>query len=336
MSNNTSIAVQPAHVATLNVDVVAIAELVPIALLIIITNGLVLILFAKRAQLRTPPNYVLFSLAVCDFMTGVMIIPLFIIVAFTPVVSSFEVKIYLAFLVGVLHNLSAISTCYHILFATTEKYLSVIWPVKHRLLSRKTVLAVLEIIWAVSIIVAFIPFAWFNREYTEIQEKLSLGHVTFCLISVFLLPYSFMIYAFAEIFKWISNQRKMKHKALTKPHRSRQAALEKRCYILFAFMATVYLVCWLPWFILTLLNKVYNNGNDLHIPSHVFGLVRYATSIINPILYTFFRRDFKTALKSLCRKKPSWYSFCHSFSTARKLTTPSARKLNDEMAEDIV
>ena len=336
MSNNTSTTVQPAHVATLNVDVVAIAELVPIALLIITANGLVLILFAKRAKLRTPPNYVLFSLAVCDFMTGVMIIPLFITVAFTPVISSFAAKIYLVFLVGILHNLSAISTCYHILFATTEKYLSVIWPVKHRLLSRKTVLAVLEIIWAVSIIVAFIPFAWFNREYTEIEEKLSLGHVTFCLIAVFLLPYSFMIYAFAKIFKWISNQRKMKTKTLSKPHLSRQAALEKRSFVLFSSMATVYLVCWLPWFILTLLHKVYSNRKDLQTPSHVFGLVRYATSIINPILYTFFRRDFQTALKSLCRKKPSWYSLCHWFSRARKLTIPSARKLTDEMAEDIV
>jgi len=57
----------------------SIAQLVPVALLIILANGLVLVLFSKRTQLRTPANYLLFSLAACDFITGVINIPLFII-----------------------------------------------------------------------------------------------------------------------------------------------------------------------------------------------------------------------------------------------------------------
>jgi len=111
-----------------------------------------------------------------------------------------------------------------------------------------------------------------------------------------------MIYAFVVIFKWISNQGKIKSKALSRPHFSRKANLEKRCLILFASMATVYLVCWLPWFILMLLYNVFKNENELLIPAQVFVLVRYGTSIVNPVLYTFFRRDFKTALKSLFQK----------------------------------
>ena len=153
MSNNTSSSAAPAQVENTHVNAEAISELVPMALLIIIANGLVLILFARKKQLRTPPNYVLFSLAFCDFMTGVMIIPLFITVVFTPVVSSSEVKCYLIQLVGVLNNLSAISTCYHILAATTEKYLSIIWPVTHRMISKKTVKAVLGVVWVLSVIV---------------------------------------------------------------------------------------------------------------------------------------------------------------------------------------
>ena len=333
MANNTSSrGVPPALVRATNVDAEAIGELVPMALLIIITNGLVLILFARKKQLRTPPNYVLFSLAVCDFMSGAINIPLFIIVAFTPVVTSSEVRSYLGQLVWVLNNLTAISACYHILVATTEKYLSIIWPVTHRLISRKTVKAVLKVIWAVSVIVAFIPFAWMNMEDKDTQEKLYLGHVIFCLIAVFLLPYSFMIYAFVVIFKWISNQGKIKSKALSKPHLSRQAKLEKRCLILFASMATVYLVCWLPWFILMLLHKVYKNGNELLIPSQVFVLVRYASSIVNPILYTFFRRDFKTALKSLFRKGRSHSSLVVRACENSKL----AANLSEDTAENIV
>ena len=118
-----------------SVNIEAVAELVPVALLVTIANGLVLVLLKKNTKLRTASNYVLFSLAVCDFMTGIINIPLCIIESLTPVIKSFEVRYYI--LVSVLNNLTAISSCYHILIATTEKYLSIIWPVTHRLMTKK-------------------------------------------------------------------------------------------------------------------------------------------------------------------------------------------------------
>ncbi|XP_022801190.1 alpha-2C adrenergic receptor-like [Stylophora pistillata] len=301
MFNNTSVSTEKLSQGNINTVIIeAVVELVPIALLITIANGLVLVLFTKNTMLRTAPNYVLFSLAVCDFMTGIINIPLFITVEFTPVIKSFEVRYYMAILVSVLNNLTAISSCYHILVATTEKYLSIIRPVKHRLITRRTVAKVVKVVWVVSVIVAFSPFAWVIMEDRETQTRLALAHVIFCLVAVFLLPYAFMIYAFIVIFKSISNKGKAKRGATSeRPFLSRQAALEKRCLILFVAMATIFLLCWLPWFILMMLFKVKKDVNSLEIPAHVSVLVRYATSIINPVLYTFFRRDFKTALQSL-------------------------------------
>ena len=288
-------------------DIQAIAQLVPVAFLIILANGLVLVLFVKRAQLRTPANYVLFSLAACDFITGVINIPFFIIVAFTPVIPcSSKYRPDMIQLVSALSNFTAISACYHILAATTEKYLSIIWPVRHRLITRKTVFKVLQAVWVVSFIVAFIPFSWVNMEDKETQGKLTVGHVIFCLLAVFILPYTFMTYAFVAIFKSISNRGRKKVSIISRSQLSRQAALERRCFILFALMATIFLVCWLPWFILMLLYKAYNTKKEgLEIATQVFVLFRYATSIINPVLYTFFRRDFRTALRSLFKKQRS-------------------------------
>ena len=320
----------------LSTNIQAIAELVPVALLIILANGLVLVLFSKRTQLRTPANYVLFSLAACDFITGIVNIPLFIIVAFTPVITSYKYQYYMTILVSVLNNFTAILACYHILAATTEKYLSIIWPVTHRSMTRKTVFKVLQVAWLLSFIMAFIPFSWVNMEDAETQGKLTLGHVIFCLVAVFFLPYAFMIYAFVVIFKSIAKRGKAKRNTSSRTLQlSRQATLEKRCLILFASMATVFLVCWLPWFILMLLFKVKDNVKELEIPAHVFVLVRYATSIINPVLYTFFRRDFKTALKSLFQNKRSRYFSKSLFSEERKVTEPR-EKLTEKMAEDVV
>ena len=321
-------------VNTMSTDIQAISELVPVGLLIILANGLVLVLFSKRTQLRTPANYVLFSLAACDFITGIINIPLFIIVAFTPLTTLVKFEHVMADLVSVLNNFTAISACYHILAATAEKYLSIIWPVKHRLMTRKTVFKVLLVVWLVSFIAAFIPFAWVNMEDRETKAKLDLGHVIFCLVAVFLLPYIIMIYTFVVIFKSISNRGKAKGSVLRRSHFSRQAALERRCLILFAFMATVFLVCWLPWFILMLLYLVNYNLEGLENATQVFVLVRYATSIINPVLYTFFRRDFNTALKSLFKKN---YERSRRFSFVLfSRDSDVLNKREDDTAENVV
>lgn len=309
MSNNSTPTFQPGNPEDTSgiIDGESIAELVPIALLIIIANGLVLIIFSRRRQLRTPPNHVLFSLAICDFTTGIITIPLLIVVVFTSVITSQKMLVYAYKLVNVLNNLTAISSCYHILVATTEKYLSILWPVTHRRIRKGTVVTVLIIVWLVSFAIAFSPFAWI----TSVDRTFDLGHVIFCLVAVFVLPYSFMIYAFVVIFQRISTT-STKRIGSTEHYLRRQAALERRCLNLFVCMAMVYLVCWLPWFILILLYQVYDEQNELETPSHVFALVRYATSIINPVLYTFFRRDFRLALKSLFRRRRA-----HSSQTGR-------------------
>ena len=315
----------------------SIAQLVPVALLIILANGLVLVLFSKRRQLRTPANYLLFSLAACDFITGVINIPLFIIVAFTPVFTSLnEVRWqYIVKLVSVVNNFTSISACYHILAATTEKYLSIIWPVKHRLMTRKKVFKVLQVVWAVSFIVAFIPFAWVNMEDRKTRGKLEAGYAIFCLVAVFVLPYTFMIYAFVVILKSVFNRGKVTRSFTSRPHFSRQVALERRCFILFTSMATVFLVCWLPRFILFLLYKVSNHMEGTEIAANVLVLVRYTSSIINPVLYTFFRRDFNNSLKSLFKKKRSRRFSFPLFSSDGEVSRQVVNKTEDDVAESI-
>ena len=288
----------------MEVDSQAIAELVPIAFLITVANGLVLFLFAQRKHLRTAPNYIILSLDICDISSGIINIPLFILVAFTSVLRSTQSHSYFVILVSVLDNTSAVSTCYHILVATSEKCMSIVLPVKHRRITTKTIATVLGVVWTWSIIVSFAPFAWTHVQDTDAQSKFDLVHVIFCLVTVLLLPYTFMIYTFVVMFQRISKLgENSMSKIATKPQMCRQASLEKRCFVLFVSMATIYLVSWLLWYILMLLYKIWSDTEvRLQIPSHVFVLVRYTTSITNPGLFTFFRRDFKLALRSELRK----------------------------------
>ena len=282
-----------------NVEV--IAELVPIALIIIIINMLVVVVFLKTKRLRrTPANYILFSFSISDFMTGALNIPLFLIVFYTPVISSNTVRFYLGFLVTVLHTVTAVLSVYHILIATLEKYLSIVWPVTHRLATKTTMNGVLLMLWFVSVLLGFIPFIWIKKTMDPSGTKYFLGYIIFCFVAVFALPYSFIIYAFVKIFRALSSL--LKRRSKRPSSRKKKLARERKCIVLFVTMATLFVVCWLPWFLLMLLLTLDLIPPTFYIPGHVIILVRYATSFINPLLYSLFRPDFYAALKQLLKK----------------------------------
>ena len=297
-----------------------IAKLLSIAAGIVIINSIVFYLYITKKSLRTTSNYPLFSLAACDFLCGFLIIPLFTINSFTPLVASLRNKFYLGFLVTVLHNFIAIATVYHIVVVTAERYIAIKFPLKHRLLHPKRMQKVLAIVWLCSLLVSSIPFSWINKVYPVFQPeslKFTLGFTIFCMVFALVLPYMFLIYAFVRMFKAINrslpnfsrsspNDYGQQNPVMARRHRLLMKSTgERKCLMLFVIMALVFLVCWLPWFVLFLLHQLPLDRSKLQVPSQVALLVRYLTSVINPLLYTFLKRDFLRALKFVFRRRDS-------------------------------
>jgi len=302
MINETSHQTNQTTALLMEINMTGIAQLVPIALVVLVANMLVLFVFLKTKNLRTAANYVLFSLALNDFMTGALNIPLFIFVAFTPIISSNTVRFHLGFLLTVVHTVTAIISVYHIAIATLEKYLAIIWPITHRLINKTTVINVLLMVWFISAVVGFIPFAWIDKTNRPEGVKYFVGYVIFCLIAVFFFPYIFMIYAFVKIFRAIASGAGQSGTNETKKRHKKKLARERKSIMLFVTMATAFLICWFPWFLLQLLYFLRFEPTALEVPAHVFTLVRYITSIINPLLYSLLRPDFYAALKYLFKK----------------------------------
>ena len=88
--NNTSSKPQPLYSE--------IAKLVPLSVAIAITNAFVIVLFFKRRYLQREPNCPLISLAVGDFTTGFVNIPVIVITFFTSEIRSAEARTYLGYL----------------------------------------------------------------------------------------------------------------------------------------------------------------------------------------------------------------------------------------------
>ena len=187
---------------------------------------LVFIMFYKRKSLRTPSNYLLLSLAVCEFLTGAINIPYFIVFSFD-VVPPAMFKDF-AYWMYSLHTLMAVSAGYHILAITAEKYLAISRPLRHHLhATKKKVFKISAGIWMTSTFIAVIPLVW-NESSSRLLWYII--HASVCLFIVFLVPCAFMIYAFTFMFRVISKRQKPRRQNNdnTSDTRSRLRGAKKR------------------------------------------------------------------------------------------------------------
>lgn len=292
-----------------------VAVLLPIAVSIILVNGVVFLLFAKERRLRTSRNYLLLSLAVCDFMTGLINVPLIIISFSTPP------DFILGFFVASLHYLVVVLVVYHIFAIIGERYFSIVYPFRHRWkMTKKSSLKIVGAIWMAAVVIAFMPVAWWFPRFrlsspqTNIEAvtlQIQTGHTVFCVVFVFLLPYVFIVYSQVVMFKTIRIRKKMRRagrKNYTDSSVARKAKDIKRCLITFAFMAFLFAICWFPWFMISFFQGLwFPLGEDarfiLEDSSRAFLILRYLTSIFNPLLYTFLKRDFLDAFKAIILRR---------------------------------
>lgn len=281
-------------------------ELLPIAIAIVVVNSMVFYLFAKSKRLRNPTNCLLLSLAVCDFMTGLICIPLFISVLLV-------IKLprpHFGYFNVVFNNFIAISASYHILAITLERFVCIKWPFSHLQSTKKSMLKVALLVWFVSVVVGFMPYAWFSLLLTDpvAYKKIQVGYITFCLAFVFLVPCILIVVSQIITFKAIA---KSCGQGLTaRKADQRKAKNDKKCLIIFGLMALIYVICWLPWFVISLYFSFWfplsqETFEMLLKLSQVVVIFRYVTSIVNPLLYTFFKKDFITAFKRIILRKKS-------------------------------
>ena len=297
-----------------------IYEVLPIAVIIVIVNSMVFYLFAKSKRLRNPTNCLLLSLAACDFMAGFICIPLFIIVVLQAINLP---EPHLGYLNVVFNNFIAISAAYHILAITLERFVCIKWPFSHLQSTKKSMLKVALLVWFVAAVVGFMPYAWFSLLLTDnvAFRKTQVGYIVFCLALVFLLPCILIVVSQIITCKAIA---KSCGQGLTvRKADQRKAKNDKKCLIIFGLMAFIYVVCWLPWFVISLYFSFWfplsqETVKMLTKLSQVVAILRYVTSIVNPLLYTFFKKDFITAFRRIVLRKKS---------VSRSLTTRTTRIL---------
>lgn len=295
------------------------SSLIVLCVAIICVNTLVLVLYSKRRQLRTKTNTLLVSLATSDLLMGLFGVPLFI-----------ACKAFLngdvCIVQGVVFRFIAVSTMFHILAITAERYFCVLHPMQYiNIVTGKRILRVIACIWAISLFVALIqlswvlPFGYFSDN--EIKFTASLAYNCVGLVVCFAIPFLGMVVFYTRMFITIHRQvQKIRRQSVvldfaTSSSNFRSSYRQLRALITFTIMLGLFAGSWITWYISIL--QIYANVQFFpEVSMVIFDFLRVGVSLINPLLYTFLKNDFREALVSFLKCRRTGFQDFSSQSTA--------------------
>ena len=263
---------------------------------IVTVNLLSIILFIKNKSLRTRSMYLVMSLTVADLLVGSLsgsVDSFYSQNRYCPFVKKYSLsrEVRIAFLI--LIPLFPFVSLTNIAVISLERFHATFRPFRHRLIKRWVYVVAIAVVWVLSIITLVIV----GIEYflmTSHPLYLSASYCCLCLIVTFV-SYTSILFKF---------------RFGAHPQRHCAAALRQRKLTVTLFITTlVSLLLWLPYSILYLLvdRSSYISLNSLSGPERIrllssLNFLRYANSVVNPILYAVRMPDFKKALLSLFRR----------------------------------
>ena len=149
--------------------------LILLSVAVIAVNLLVISLFVCREYLQTKTNSLLISLAVSDLLVGLVGIPM-------NVICNAFLGVGVCMAGALIYRFIAVSTMYHILLVTLERYIYVMYPMKYiNIVTVPRLLMVIASVWIFSLFAALIQLAWLDPSnffyQTKTPEELSLIHI---------------------------------------------------------------------------------------------------------------------------------------------------------------
>lgn len=184
------------------------------------------------------------------------------------------------------------------------RYLAIVHPLRYTsLVTLYRCTMVIICIWTISAVTSLVQLTWldpFNHDpHDDLSESFKRAELIYdilFLILFFLIPLLFMCFTYAriifEIIRQSSNIQRESMPGLQNTRRRARNRHEWRAIAIFAAMMFVYIICWLPYFILRRLDL-----SELPV-TFILAVVwlRYLVSLLNPCMYIFGKKDFRRAL----------------------------------------
>lgn len=277
-----------------------------ISILVLIINLCVILLYAwqRRKLLIKPCNYLVLSLLMVEFLSGISGVLNVVIYAFPMYKYGSEfalrnfriaVDIYTVFLVK--------NNVMHLCGLTIDRFVSIFAALKYKTyVTFVSVRYFISAAWVVPFIVSTTQLAWLHlvitEEETELVDKIEIWYSVVSFTIFLAVPMLALGVAFIMMFSEI--RRILLYKT-PNHHMVRSAAKQRRIIFVFGSMYLTFLVLAMPYFCFRLWVDINAwKGREIAFNYGFLQLVttlKNMTLIINPLLYTTFSPDFRAVFK---------------------------------------
>uniref|UniRef100_A0A8C9VVC3 Trace amine-associated receptor 1 n=1 Tax=Scleropages formosus TaxID=113540 RepID=A0A8C9VVC3_SCLFO len=279
-------------------------------------NLLVIIAIVHLKQLHTPTNYLVLSLAMADFLVGVVIMP-------PSMVRSLETCWYLGNLFCKIHTSTDFTLCnasiLHLSLISIDRYYAVCNPLQYQTrITTSAVVTMIMISWILSAVFGFgmiflqlnilgLEDIYYQQFYCEggcfvIQSKiassvssvLSFYNPGFIILSIYL---KIFLIARRQVYSIQKSACLKRNSARAGDFSSKS---EQKATKTLGIVVGVFLCCWTPFFVCNTVNSVF--GYDTPLLLEVLVWIGYTNSGLNPVIYAFFYKWFRRAFRITLEK----------------------------------
>ena len=289
----------------------------------VLGNSVVCFAIYNHPALRHVTYLSIFSLAVADSLAGLVAMPSYILKKFTwdepmqtIVCDIFRSSYFLTGYASIL-SLSVISV---------ERLIAIRNPLNHvTIVTRRRVVLALVFVWVDALLVSSLPFVpWeSSNPYKECNYSPTHWWSIMVIISNVIVPflvivicYSFMyLTAQSHIKKILKNTKQLSHNT----ENSRKNYNERRANITIMIVIGVFVVCWFPSCFYYFLQKTCPEcfpetfKAKKSLVNALVKVLTFTSSFINPIIYCWRSREFRSVFLKICIRKKR--SFSNSFSS---------------------
>ncbi|XP_065112757.1 trace amine-associated receptor 4-like [Paramisgurnus dabryanus] len=272
-------------------------------------NLLIIISISHFKQLQSPTHLIVCSLAASDCLLGLLVMPYSMVRAvegcwflgdvFCKVHSSLDMTF-------------CISSLIHLSLISIDRYWAICDPLRYKMrITNNTVTVLILFTWLFSCLYSFsIVFSGVNKVGLEtlIMQAYCVGSCVLffnrqwgliCPILTFFLPGTIMSCLYIKIFHVARKHARVMSERVTGELKSQSSAQrERKAAKTLAIVMGVFLLCWLPFFTVTVIDPFLN----FVTPADVFEVLvwfAYLNATCNPLIYGFFYPRFQKAFTTL-------------------------------------
>ncbi|XP_078365559.1 adenosine receptor A2a-like [Oculina patagonica] len=286
----------------------------------IIGNALVLWLVARKRPLRTISNLFVASLAAADFLVGLVINMVWIIIRCLGYHADNYLESY-SIAIDYLWIHTTVATTFNLCCVTLDRHIAIFYPLRYQdIVTNRRCYVLIATVWFMSLVLPC------SRFLADDVKGLSTLYFSFTVITV-LVPMIIIIFCSIRILKAAAVQsRRITDNTLQRHDSVKRRKKNLKAAKTVSIVVGLFVVCWLPSLVTSFVyyfSEVCYCTEYLTVWTSVEA-VAFSSSAINPLVYCMRNEEFYEALirsfRFLRRRRSTENRIQHSFERSTTLT----------------